>query len=179
VRKYWKIQFKTLRERVEPKKITRNANRRSGGRKKKCFLSGTSSKGLTNFSTVLFQDLDSSEDEDFLTTRKNFQDQRHISTDSKKSIRFYEMENLSHKDENIRQVVPFVRQITEDGKAKLEVYRPTTNPIYIYTQVSIYHINKCDAKFRYVSGHYLSRSAIWRFLGQLGEIKFKPPASIR
>lgn len=41
------------------------------------------------------------------------------------------------KDDNLRSSVPFVRQITEDGKAKLEVYRPTTNPIYIYTQVSI------------------------------------------
>lgn len=40
------------------------------------------------------------------------------------------------KGENIRTAVPFVRQITEDGKPKLEVYRPTTNPIYIWTQVS-------------------------------------------
>lgn len=35
-----------------------------------------------------------------------------------------------------RTPVPFVRQITQDGKPKLEVYRPTSNPIYIYTQVS-------------------------------------------
>ena len=41
------------------------------------------------------------------------------------------------KGENIRTAVPFVRQITEDGKPKLEVYRPTTNPIYIWTQVII------------------------------------------
>lgn len=40
------------------------------------------------------------------------------------------------KNENLRQSVPFVRQITQDGKPKLEVYRPTTNPIYINTQVS-------------------------------------------
>lgn len=40
------------------------------------------------------------------------------------------------KSENIRQSVPFVRQITQDGKPKLEVYRTTTNPIYINTQVS-------------------------------------------
>lgn len=40
------------------------------------------------------------------------------------------------KGDNIRQAVPFVRQITQDGKPKLEVYRPTTNPIYYYTQVS-------------------------------------------
>lgn len=44
---------------------------------------------------------------------------------------------MGNKDGNIRQAVPFVRQITQDGKPKLEVYRPTTNPIYIYTQVSM------------------------------------------
>lgn len=43
---------------------------------------------------------------------------------------------MDNKDDNLRNSVPFVRQITEDGKAKLEIYRPTTNPIYIYTQVS-------------------------------------------
>lgn len=54
------------------------------------------------------------------------------------SIRFFEMDDTTgRKNENIRQAVPFVRQITQDGKPKLEVYRPTTNPIYIYTQVSI------------------------------------------
>lgn len=40
------------------------------------------------------------------------------------------------KGDNLRHAVPFVRQITQDGKPKLEVYRGTTNPIYIYTQVS-------------------------------------------
>lgn len=44
---------------------------------------------------------------------------------------------LNNKDDNLRHTVPFVRQIKEDGKAKLEIYRPTTNPIYIYTQVSL------------------------------------------
>lgn len=46
------------------------------------------------------------------------------------------MDDLTgNKNEN-RTPVPFVRQITQDGKPKLEVYRPTSNPIYIYTQVS-------------------------------------------
>lgn len=54
------------------------------------------------------------------------------------SSRFYEMDEIrSMKGDNIRKIVPFVRQITEEGKPKLEVYRPTTNPIYIYTQVSL------------------------------------------
>lgn len=46
------------------------------------------------------------------------------------------MDDMSIKSDN-RTPVPFVRQITQDGKPKLEVYRPTTNPIYIYTQVSL------------------------------------------
>lgn len=84
---------------------------------------------------LLKQDLESSDDEDQLAKRKSFQQHKSISTDSRKSIRFYDMES-GMKDENLRSSVPFVRQITEDGKPKLEVYRPTTNPIYIYTQVS-------------------------------------------
>lgn len=85
---------------------------------------------------MTFQDLDSSsdDDEDFVQTRKQFQQARSVSTASKKSISFFDME-LTSKDDNIRNSIPFVRQITEDGKAKLEIYRPTTNPIYIYTQV--------------------------------------------
>lgn len=51
--------------------------------------------------------------------------------------------DLNNKDENLRQSVPFVRQITEDGKPKLEIYRPTTNPIYIYTQVRLQSIFMC------------------------------------
>lgn len=84
-----------------------------------------------------FQDLDTSSDEEdnFQSNRKQFQQARSVSTASKKSISFFDME-LTNKDDNIRNSVPFVRQITEDGKAKLEIYRPTTNPIYIYTQVS-------------------------------------------
>lgn len=85
------------------------------------------------------KDLESSEDEDYISSRKHFQQAKSMSTDSRKSgrsIRFFEME-MGTKEENIRTAVPFVRQITEDGKPKLEVYRPTTNPIYIWTQVRI------------------------------------------
>lgn len=84
-----------------------------------------------------FQDLDSSEDEDYVSSRKQFQQSKSMSTDSRKSIRFFEME-MGTKEENIRSAVPFVRQITEDGKPMLEVYRPTTNPIFIWTQVTSY-----------------------------------------
>lgn len=84
------------------------------------------------------KDFESSEDEDFLTTRQSFQQQRQISTDSRKSIRFFEMDDMKKKNDNIRQAIPFIRQITQDGVPKLEVYRPTTNPIYIYTQVSFF-----------------------------------------
>jgi len=61
---------------------------------------------------------------------------RNFATFSTRSRRLYEMDEMGNKrGENIRHAVPFVRQITEDGKPKLEVYRPTTNPIFIWTQV--------------------------------------------
>lgn len=84
-------------------------------------------------------DEDDEENEDLVETRTNFQAQKSMSTDSRRSYRFFEMDDLSRggkKGDNIRNSVPFVRQITEDGKPMLEIYRPTTNPIYIYTQVS-------------------------------------------
>ncbi|XP_049542411.1 facilitated trehalose transporter Tret1 isoform X1 [Anopheles darlingi] len=80
------------------------------------------------------KDLESSDEEDYISSRKHFQQSKSMSTDSRKSIRFMEME-MGTKEENLRTAVPFVRQITEEGKPKLEVYRPTTNPIYIWTQV--------------------------------------------
>lgn len=84
-------------------------------------------------------DDDEEEDEDFAQARKAFQAQKSLSTASRRSFRFFEMDDLGgggKKDENIRNSVAYVRQITEDGKPMLEIYRPTTNPIYIYTQVS-------------------------------------------
>ncbi|XP_065087392.1 facilitated trehalose transporter Tret1 isoform X2 [Ochlerotatus camptorhynchus] len=89
---------------------------------------------ITKPVVIDLKDLDSSEDEDYISSRKHFQQSKSMSTDSRRSIRFFEME-MGTKEENIRTAVPFVRQITEDGKPKLEVYRPTTNPIYIWTQV--------------------------------------------
>lgn len=63
-------------------------------------------------------------------------------------------EITGRKGDNIRQAVPFVRQITQDGKPKLEVYRPTTNPIYYYTQVSIFineiHVHKAKMHHSYI-----------------------------
>lgn len=82
-------------------------------------------------------DEDEETDEDLVETRRNFQAQKSMSTDSRRSYRFFEMDDLNgKKGDNLRNSVPFVRQITEDGKPMLEIYRPTTNPIYIYTQVS-------------------------------------------
>lgn len=46
------------------------------------------------------------------------------------------MDDMAGNKSEGRTPVPFVRQITQDGKPKLEMYRPTSNPIYIYTQVS-------------------------------------------
>lgn len=70
--------------------------------------------------------------------------------------RFFEMDEIgSKKGEHTREVRPFVRQITEDGKPKLEVYRPTTNPIYIWTQVGFYFL---------VFEHFESRSTTWEYV---------------
>lgn len=49
------------------------------------------------------------------------------------------MDDLNDKEDR-HQMRPLVRQITVDGSNKLEIYRPTTNPIYIYTQVSTENI---------------------------------------
>ncbi|CAD7078271.1 unnamed protein product [Hermetia illucens] len=91
---------------------------------------------ITKPVVIDFRDLESDEEEDLISTRTSFQNQRSISIESRKSHRFFEMDDMGgKKNENLRNSVPYVRQITEDGKPKLEIYRPTTNPIYIYTQV--------------------------------------------
>ncbi|XP_054736657.1 facilitated trehalose transporter Tret1 isoform X1 [Anastrepha obliqua] len=93
-------------------------------------------KDITKPVIIDLKDFESESEEDYVTNRQHFQQQRSISTDSRKSHRLYEMDEMGKKkNENLRNAVPFVRQITEDGKPKLEVYRPTTNPIYIWTQV--------------------------------------------
>ncbi|XP_014087057.2 facilitated trehalose transporter Tret1 isoform X1 [Bactrocera oleae] len=93
-------------------------------------------KDITKPVIIDLKDLESESDEDYEASRQHFQQQRSISTDSRKSHRLYEMDEMGKKkNENLRNAVPFVRQITEDGKPKLEVYRPTTNPIYIWTQL--------------------------------------------
>ncbi|KAG5676724.1 hypothetical protein PVAND_006536 [Polypedilum vanderplanki] len=91
---------------------------------------------ITKPVVIDLKDLDSSsdEEEDLQKNRKQFQQAKSASGASKKSISFFDME-LNNKEDSPRHTVPFVRQITEDGKAKLEIYRPTTNPIYIYTQI--------------------------------------------
>ncbi|GAB0098197.1 hypothetical protein DMENIID0001_139060 [Sergentomyia squamirostris] len=99
----------------------------------------------TNSIIIDLKDL-SSEDEDLIDTRKNFQQQRQISIQSQKSARYFEMDELRKKDENLRNTIPFVRQITEDGKPMLEIYRPTTNPIYIYTQRRVGKVSADDGQ---------------------------------
>lgn len=74
------------------------------------------------------------------------------------SYRIYEMDDMGGKqNENLRTAVPFIRQITQDGKPKLEVYRPTTNPIYIHTQVRQFFL------FNYVLTRLISRKKnLWQ-----------------
>lgn len=47
------------------------------------------------------------------------------------------MDDLNEGKEERHQIRPLVRQITVDGSQKLEIYRPTTNPIYYYSQVRV------------------------------------------
>jgi facilitated trehalose transporter len=91
---------------------------------------------ITKPVVIDFKDLESSSDEeDIAQNRKDFQKSKTISSASKRSVGFFEDIEMGGKDENLRQTIPFVRQISEYGSPKLEVYRPTTNPIYIYTQI--------------------------------------------
>lgn len=87
------------------------------------------------------------DEEDLVEARKSFQAQKSLSTASRisrHSFRFFEMDELTggKKGENLRNSIPIIRQITEDGKPMLEIYRPTTNPIYIYTQVRSSTVNQ-------------------------------------
>lgn len=91
---------------------------------------------ITRPVVIDLKDLESSSDEDeVISKRKDFQKQKHISVESKRSIRFLDMEEFDENGEDKRTLRPLVRQITEDGRNKLEIYRPTTNPVYIYTQI--------------------------------------------
>jgi facilitated trehalose transporter len=96
---------------------------------------------ITKPVVIDFKDLDSSdEEEEFSNNRKDFQKSKSMSSASRKSVGFFggtDDIEMNGKDEASRQSIPFVRQISEYGSPKLEVYRPTTNPIYIYTQVSL------------------------------------------
>lgn len=45
------------------------------------------------------------------------------------------------KDKDKDSSIPLVRQVKSDGIPKLEIYKPATNPIYIWSQVSKIHLN--------------------------------------
>lgn len=109
---------------------------------------------LKDFQNIIEEpeDEDEEEDEDLIETRRNFQAQKSMSTDSRRSKRFFEMDDMSKKGENIRSSVPFMRQITEDGKPMVEIYRPTTNPIYIYTQVGNTNTQLAVYSKQFISG---------------------------
>lgn len=53
----------------------------------------------------------------------------------KYNSRYYDMTEKDSKKASLRSL-PLVRQVKEDGKPKLEIYKPTTNPVYIWSQVS-------------------------------------------
>lgn len=92
----------------------------------------------------------SSEDEQdsFDKTRRHFQQLRQISLGNEFKYKM-EMEIKSAKDVNLRNSVPFVKQLsTDSNKVKTDYtingdsppYAPTTQGIFLWTQVRIYII---------------------------------------
>lgn len=92
----------------------------------------------------------SSEDEQdsFEKTRRHFQQLRQISLGNEFKYKM-EMEIKSAKNENLRNSIPFVKQLsTESTKVKTDYaingdtppYAPTTQRLYLWTQVSMQHI---------------------------------------
>lgn len=90
----------------------------------------------------------SSEDEDtsFEKTRRHFQQLRQISLGNEFKYKM-EMEIKSAKEENLRNSVPYVNQLsTDSNKVKPEYsingdtppYAPTTQRLFLWTQVLIY-----------------------------------------
>lgn len=89
----------------------------------------------------------SSEDEQdsFDKTRRHFQQLRQISLGNEFKYKM-EMEIKSAKDENLRNSVPFVKQLSTDSKkattehtinGDAKPYRQTTQRLYLWTQVRI------------------------------------------
>lgn len=94
----------------------------------------------------------SSEDEQdsFEKTRRHFQQLRQISLGNEFKYKM-EMEIKSAKEENLRNSVPFVKQLSTDSKVKTDYaingdtqpYAPTTQRLFLWTQVSnsfLHHI---------------------------------------
>jgi hypothetical protein len=101
----------------------------------------------------------SSEDEQdsFEETRRHFQQLRQISLGNEFKYKM-EMEIKSAKEENLRNSVPFVKQLsTDSSKVKTEYsingdtqpYAPTTQRIYLWTQV-------CSINFLYFTCMYFT-----------------------
>lgn len=91
----------------------------------------------------------SSEDEQdsFEKTRRHFQQLRQISLGNEFKYKM-EMEIKSAKDENLRNSIPFVKQLsTDSNKVKTDYtingdsppYRPTTQRLFLWTQVSLFY----------------------------------------
>ena len=101
----------------------------------------------------------SSEDEQdsFEKTRRHFQQLRQISLGNEFKYKM-EMEIKSAKEENLRNSVPFVKQLSKDSiKVKTDYaingdaqpYGPTTQRLFLWTQVS-------DRFFLFLMGNFIS-----------------------
>lgn len=107
----------------------------------------------------------SSEDEQdsFEKTRRHFQQLRQISLGNEFKYKM-EMEIKSAKEENLRNSVPFVKQLSKDSeKVKTDYaingdaqpYGPTTQRLFLWTQVSV----------KNVYTYYLSKNVVKDQLG--------------
>ncbi|KAJ2947823.1 hypothetical protein O0L34_g9611 [Tuta absoluta] len=109
-----------------------------------CGSQGTLAPNYATIHEKSSTDSSSEEDEDsFDKTRRHFQQLRQISLGNEFKYKM-EMEIKSAKDENLRNHVPFVKQLSLDSnKVKPEFtingdakpYKPTTTKIYLWTQL--------------------------------------------
>lgn len=99
-----------------------------------------------NYSTIpetISTESSSEDEQDFEKTRRHFQQLRQISLGNEFKYKM-EMEIKSAKDENLRNSIPFVKQLsTDSAKVKAEYaingdtpYASTTQRIYLWTQVN-------------------------------------------
>ncbi|XP_034837919.1 facilitated trehalose transporter Tret1-like isoform X1 [Maniola hyperantus] len=104
-----------------------------------CGSQGTLAPNYATIPEIVSTESSSEDEQDsFEKTRRHFQQLRQISLGNEFKYKM-EMETKSAKEENIRNSVPFVKQLsTESNKVKADAtqpYGPTTQRLYLWTQI--------------------------------------------